>query len=190
MNESHSRVSRLVALCSLIIAAEAIFALGDIDFGFKGAWTFDNGIGVGGQAGLDLPVLAEGVDFYGGQAIYDVFAEAAAEVNPDFLWGPTMTQTYADVSDGFQRAVTGQGTLEEALQSADADGDVQTAVAAYANALNNAPDDQMVALRAYREALAAGDEPLATRAARRGSQWWRCCMRSTNVCSMAMVRLV
>ncbi len=49
--------------------------------------------------------------------------------------------------------------------AADADGDVQTAVAAYANALNNAPDDQMVALRAYREALAAGDEPLATRAA-------------------------
>ena len=70
------------------------------------------------EAGLELPVLAEGVDFYGGQAIYDVFAQAAAEVNPDFLWGPTMTQTYADVSDGFQRAVTGQGTLEEALQSA------------------------------------------------------------------------
>ncbi|MDZ8170990.1 ABC transporter substrate-binding protein [Microbacterium xanthum] len=70
------------------------------------------------EAGLELPVLAEGVEFYGGQAIYDVFAEAAGEVNPDFLWGPTMTQTYADVSDGFQRAVTGQGTLEEALQSA------------------------------------------------------------------------
>ncbi|GAA1955668.1 ABC transporter substrate-binding protein [Microbacterium aquimaris] len=70
------------------------------------------------EAGLQLPVLAEGVEFYGGQAIYDVFADAAAEVNPDFLWGPTMTQTYADVSDGFQRAVTGQGTLAEALQSA------------------------------------------------------------------------
>ncbi|MBB2976405.1 ABC-type glycerol-3-phosphate transport system substrate-binding protein [Microbacterium endophyticum] len=69
-------------------------------------------------AGLDLPVLKEGVDFYGGQAIYDVFAAAAAEVNPDFLWGPTMTQTYADVSDGFQKAVTGQGTLEDALKSA------------------------------------------------------------------------
>jgi outer membrane protein OmpA-like peptidoglycan-associated protein len=34
--------------------AEAIFALGDIDFGFKGAWRFDNGIGVGGQAGVGL----------------------------------------------------------------------------------------------------------------------------------------
>ncbi|MBA8817471.1 multiple sugar transport system substrate-binding protein [Microbacterium halimionae] len=69
-------------------------------------------------AGLELPVLKEGVEFYGGQAIYDVFAEAAAEVNPDFMWGPTMTQTYADVSDGFQQAVTGQGTLEDALKSA------------------------------------------------------------------------
>ncbi|MGZ0712542.1 ABC transporter substrate-binding protein (plasmid) [Coraliomargarita sp. W4R53] len=71
-------------------------------------------------AGLDLPSLQEGVEFYGGQAIYDVFAEAAAEVNPDFVWGPTMTQTYADVSDGFQKAVTGQGTLLEALESAQA----------------------------------------------------------------------
>ncbi len=34
--------------------AEAIFALGDIDFGFKGAWRFENGIGVGGQAGIGL----------------------------------------------------------------------------------------------------------------------------------------
>jgi multiple sugar transport system substrate-binding protein len=71
-------------------------------------------------AGLSLPSLQEGVDFYGGQAIYDVFAEAAEQVNPDFVWGPTMTQTYADVSDGFQQAVTGQGTLLEALESAQA----------------------------------------------------------------------
>jgi len=69
-------------------------------------------------AGLSLPSLQEGVEFYGGQKIYDVFAEAAAQVNPDFVWGPTMTQTYADVSDGFQKAVTGQGTLLEALESA------------------------------------------------------------------------
>ena len=28
-----------------------------------------------------------------------------------------MTQTYADVSDGFQKAVTGQGTLLDALEA-------------------------------------------------------------------------
>jgi multiple sugar transport system substrate-binding protein len=69
-------------------------------------------------AGLELPSLKEGVEFYGDQPIYDVFAEAATQVNPDFVWGPTMTQTYADVSDGFQKAVTGQGTLIDALDAA------------------------------------------------------------------------
>lgn len=66
--------------------------------------------------GLTLPVFAEGVDFYGGQKIYDVFAEAATQVSPDFAWGPTMTQTYADVSDGFKSAVSGSGTLLDAIE--------------------------------------------------------------------------
>jgi multiple sugar transport system substrate-binding protein len=69
------------------------------------------------KAGLELPVLQEGVEFYGGQAIYEVFAEAAQQVSPDFVWGPTMTQTYADVSDGFKAAVSGSGTLLEALEN-------------------------------------------------------------------------
>jgi multiple sugar transport system substrate-binding protein len=68
------------------------------------------------KAGLELPVLQEGVEFYGGQAIYDVFAEASAQVSPDFVWGPTMTQTYADVSDGFKAAASGSSTLVEALE--------------------------------------------------------------------------
>lgn len=67
------------------------------------------------KAGLELPVLQEGVEFYGGQKIYEVFAEAAEQVNPDFVWGPTMTQTYADVSDGFKAAISGDGTLADAL---------------------------------------------------------------------------
>lgn len=71
-------------------------------------------------AGLDLPSLQEGVEFYGGQKIYDVFKEAATQVNPDFVWGPTMTQTYADVADGFKAAASGQGTLFEALENGQA----------------------------------------------------------------------
>lgn len=70
------------------------------------------------KAGLELPALQEGVEFYGGQKIYEVFAAAASEVDPDFVWGPTMTQTYADVSDGFKAAVSGSGTLADALASA------------------------------------------------------------------------
>jgi len=69
--------------------------------------------------GAQLPALSQGVDFYGGQPIYDVFAEASEQVSPDFVWGPTMTQVYNDVSDGFSQAITGDGTLSEALKSAE-----------------------------------------------------------------------
>ncbi|TFB97036.1 extracellular solute-binding protein [Cryobacterium adonitolivorans] len=67
------------------------------------------------KAGLDLPVLKEGVEFFGNQPIYDEFATASGQVSADFVWGPTMTQTYNDVSDGFKAAVSGNGTLAEAL---------------------------------------------------------------------------
>jgi multiple sugar transport system substrate-binding protein len=69
------------------------------------------------KAGLKLPVLSEGVDFYGGQKIYDTFATAANETNSDFVWGPTMTQTYGDVADGFGEVLGGKGTLGDALKT-------------------------------------------------------------------------
>lgn len=65
--------------------------------------------------GGSLPAFSEGLEFYGGQNIYDVFAEAAANVNPDFTWGPTMTQTYTDVADGFSAALAGSSTVLDAL---------------------------------------------------------------------------
>lgn len=71
-------------------------------------------------AGAQLPALREGVEFYGGQPIYEVFAQASEQVAADFVWGPTMTQTYADTSDGFKAAVSGQGTLLDALTAAQA----------------------------------------------------------------------
>lgn len=65
--------------------------------------------------GANLPVFAEGVEFYGGQEIYQVFAEAGTNVDPNFVWGPTMTQVYNDVADGFSGAISGSGTLMDAL---------------------------------------------------------------------------
>jgi outer membrane protein OmpA-like peptidoglycan-associated protein len=49
--------------------AETMFALGDIDFGVKGAHRFKNGIGVGGQLGLGLlsgsrRLFTDGVNFW------------------------------------------------------------------------------------------------------------------------------
>lgn len=66
--------------------------------------------------GDKLPALSEGVDFYGGQPIYKTFGDAGQVVSP-FTWGPTMTQTYSDVSDGFGAALTGGGTLLDALKA-------------------------------------------------------------------------
>jgi tetratricopeptide (TPR) repeat protein len=50
-------------------------------------------------------------------------------------------------------------------RAADADGAVDLAAASYARALAAAPRDPVIAIRAYREALEAGDTALATRAA-------------------------
>jgi multiple sugar transport system substrate-binding protein len=66
--------------------------------------------------GDKLPALSEGVAFYGNQAIYKVFGKAGTEISP-FTWGPTMTQTYSDVSDGFASAISGSGTLLDALKT-------------------------------------------------------------------------
>ncbi len=76
-----------------------------------------------GQA--SLPALKEGLPYYGGQKVWEVFATAAAGVDPSFQWGPTMTQTYGDLADGLGRAVNGKGTVSEALKGAQ-DKTVQT----------------------------------------------------------------
>ena len=67
--------------------------------------------------GQQLPALSEGVPFYGDQKIYEVFTEAGATVPTEWTWGPTMTQVYNDVSDGFSAAASGNGSLAEALTS-------------------------------------------------------------------------
>jgi multiple sugar transport system substrate-binding protein len=66
--------------------------------------------------GAKLPALTQGVAFYGNQAIYKEFAKSGANISP-FTWGPTMTQTYSDVSDGFASALSGSGTLLDALKT-------------------------------------------------------------------------
>lgn len=70
------------------------------------------------KAGADLPAFSQGVDYYGGQKIFNVFSDVSGEVNPDFVWGPTMTQTYTDLVDGFGAAVGKSGTLTDALKTA------------------------------------------------------------------------
>ncbi|WP_148615578.1 ABC transporter substrate-binding protein [Nocardioides rubriscoriae] len=70
--------------------------------------------------GLDIEALQQGVDFYGGQTIFDVFKQASAGVDPSFTWGPTMTDTYAALKDGIVGALSGNGTLDDATKDAQA----------------------------------------------------------------------
>ena len=65
-------------------------------------------------------------------------------------------------------AMAGTSDLSAYLQAraADADGRVDVAVAAYAQALAADPADPVLAIRAYREGIEAGDMALVDRAAR------------------------
>lgn len=65
-----------------------------------------------------LPALTKPYPYFGNEVIWPVFAAAASTVDPDFAWGPTMTQTYTDLANGLSRAVNGQGTISDALGQA------------------------------------------------------------------------
>lgn len=68
--------------------------------------------------GLEIDALQQGVDFYGGEKIFDVFKEASGGVDSSFQWGPTMTDTYAALKDGIVDALSGSGTLDDATSAA------------------------------------------------------------------------
>jgi multiple sugar transport system substrate-binding protein len=65
-----------------------------------------------------LPALREPYPYFGGQVIWKVFQDAATSVDTSWQWGPTMTQTYADLNDGLSAAVNGQATIGGALRHA------------------------------------------------------------------------
>lgn len=67
--------------------------------------------------GANDSTLTGGVDFYGGQHIFDVFKTAADQVDSSFTWGPTMTDTYRFLGDGIAGALAGTNTLGDALKS-------------------------------------------------------------------------
>lgn len=59
-------------------------------------------------------------DFFGGQAYNEVFVEMDKLVDPSWVYPPTTSATFDALIDGFQRAVAGEGTLNDALTGAQA----------------------------------------------------------------------
>ncbi|MGG7463146.1 MULTISPECIES: ABC transporter substrate-binding protein [unclassified Plantibacter] len=72
------------------------------------------------NAGLELPALTAGVDYYGGQKIFDVFKDASNNVNPDFTWGPTQKTVNVALQDAMAKSVNNGGSLSDALKAAQA----------------------------------------------------------------------
>jgi len=67
---------------------------------------------------LSGSALDKPYDFFGGQKINDVFAEADKAIDQDWTWIPTTAATYQHLGDGFQKAIAGQGTFVDAVEAA------------------------------------------------------------------------
>ena len=65
------------------------------------------------------------MDFYGGQAVNEVFAKSANAVAP-FEWSPFQSFLYQSMADEFGASLSGNGTLSDAFDR------IQDAVVTYA----------------------------------------------------------
>lgn len=77
----------------------------------------ETGIYPAGKDALTLPELSEPSEYFGGDKIYDVFADAAAKTNTEWQWGPTVTQVGKDFADAFGAALEGKGSLADGLST-------------------------------------------------------------------------
>jgi multiple sugar transport system substrate-binding protein len=69
-------------------------------------------------AGQSMPQLSQGVAYYGGQKIFDVFKQAASQINTSWTWGPTQDAADTSLQNALIAAVNGSGTLSGALTQA------------------------------------------------------------------------
>ena len=64
-------------------------------------------------SGQELPAVNQPSEYFGGQNIYPIFKEAAANIAPGWVWGPTMTQVQPAFKDGLKKVGSGQGTIPQ-----------------------------------------------------------------------------
>jgi multiple sugar transport system substrate-binding protein len=78
------------------------------------------GLYVAANAGSQLPALSQGVPYYNNEKIFDVFAESSKKIDTSFAWGPTQKTVNLSLQDAMAKAVAGDGTLTDALSTAQA----------------------------------------------------------------------
>ena len=80
----------------------------------------DGGIFPTAKSGFEDPALAQTFPYFGGQAIYDVYREAADTAPTTWTDGPANGQVDSDLTDGFGEVATGGTTFAQVLTEADA----------------------------------------------------------------------
>jgi multiple sugar transport system substrate-binding protein len=79
--------------------------------------TTEGGLFPASIAGLESPALSEESEYYGGQAIYEVFKEEAQKVPGTWTEGPTFNQITTDLTDALGRVAADRSTLREELDA-------------------------------------------------------------------------
>jgi len=80
----------------------------------------DGGVFPAATVGLESPKLLTPNEYFGGQVINKVFAEAAASVPTGWTPGPTNDLTQDAIKDEFAKVVNGKQTFSQALDNAQA----------------------------------------------------------------------
>ena len=80
----------------------------------------NTGIYPAAKSGQQLPAVNQPSAFFGGQDVYQVFKTAAANISPNWVWGPTMTQVQPDFKDGLKKAGAGQGGIPQLVTTVQA----------------------------------------------------------------------
>jgi multiple sugar transport system substrate-binding protein len=71
-------------------------------------------------AGPKLPALSQGVPYYSDEKVFDVFADSSRHIDTGFSWGPTQKTVNLALQDAMAKAAAGNGTLTDALSTAQA----------------------------------------------------------------------
>jgi multiple sugar transport system substrate-binding protein len=67
-------------------------------------------------AGADLDALKAGTRYYGNQNVFDVFRQAAQNIDTSWQWGPTQVTAYNSLGDAMTSAVAKGSDLSAALK--------------------------------------------------------------------------
>jgi multiple sugar transport system substrate-binding protein len=74
----------------------------------------------------DQSLMGAKYDFYGGQAVNEIFAEAEDHVDPSFEFAPFQDYVNTQIQDEFAASIGGKGTLSDAFDR------VQDTIVSYA----------------------------------------------------------